>query len=192
MALQFANIDRNTSDPKGGQIERDENGEPTGLLKENAVELVTNLIPNNFTAIDNQKGVKLISEMMSKSGITSVTDAMGEPDDLIAYRDAFAAGELSTRIYCMMTYPHIDNLIEQGVKTGDGDAWVRIGGMKLTCDGSISERTARLSEPYIGRPDDYGIIVMDEDELYGYAIKAIRLTGKLASMPTGMWELISR
>ncbi len=172
MALQLANIDRNTPDPKGGQIERDENGKPTGLLKENAVELVTKLIPNNFTAIDNQEGVKLISGMMSKSGITSVTDAMGEPDDLIAYRNAFAAGELSTRIYCMMTYHHIDKLIEQGVKTGDGDAWVGVGGMKLTCDGSISERTARLSEPYVGRPNDYGIIVMDEDELYGYAIKA--------------------
>jgi len=71
-----------------------------------------------------------------------------------------------------MGYYEIDDMIAQGIKTGDGDNWIRIGGMKLTCDGSISERTARLSEPYIGRPDDYGIIVMDEEELYSYAIKA--------------------
>jgi len=171
-ALQLAKIDRNTPDPPGGKIVRDENGEPTGLLLENAVELVSKLIPNNLTTKDYQEGVKLISKMMSKSGITSVTDAQGEPEDLTAYRNALNAGELSTRVYCMMQYIHIDQMINQGVKTGDGDDWVRVGGMKLVCDGSISERTARLSESYIGRPDDFGIIVMDEDELYSYAIKA--------------------
>lgn len=172
MALEIGHIDRDTHDPAGGQIVRDENGEPTGLLKENAVDLVKKHIPNNFSNLDNQQGVKLIAEMMSKSGITSVTDAYGEPDDLAAYRDALAANELSARIYCMIGYSHIDEMIEHGVKTGEGNDWVRVGGMKLTCDGSISERTARLSESYVGRPDDFGIIVMDEEELYDYAIKA--------------------
>lgn len=172
MALKLANIDRETPDPQGGQIVRDENGEPTGLLKENAVELIFSLIPDNQTEQDQQQGVKIITEMMSKSGVTSVTDAYGLQSDLKAYRNALEAGDLKCRIYCMMSYSEIDDMISQGVKTGDGDHWVRIGGMKLTCDGSISERTARLSEPYIGRPDDYGIIVMDEDELYEYAIKA--------------------
>lgn len=172
LALKAAKIDKSTPDPAGGQIIRDENGEPTGLLKENAVELVSQLIPNEFNAADRQAGVKLFSKMISKAGITSVTDAYGTPEDLQAYRDAYAAGELASRIYCMIGYYAIDEMLNQGVKTGDGNAWVRVGGMKLTCDGSISERTARLSEPYIGRPDDYGIIVMDEEELYNYAIKA--------------------
>ncbi len=172
MALKLANIDRNTPTPEGGEIVRDEDGEPTGLLKENAVDLVNKLAPEKFTPQDRQEGVKIITEMMSKSGVTSVTDAYGEQADLKAYRDAYAAGELSSRIYCMMGYYEIDDMIAQGIKTGDGDNWIRIGGMKLTCDGSISERTARLSEPYVGRPDDFGIIVMDEEELYSYAIKA--------------------
>lgn len=172
MALQLAKIDKNTPDPPGGQIIRDENGEPTGLLKEKAVGLVYDLIPNEFTAEDNQAGVKLITQMMAKSGVTSVTDAYGNQAFLSAYRDAYKANELSMRINCMIGYFEIDSMIEQGIKTGDGDEWIRIGGMKLTCDGSISERTARLSEPYIGRPDDFGIIVMDEEELYSYAIKA--------------------
>lgn len=110
--------------------------------------------------------------MMAKTGVTSVTDAYGNQELLTAYRDAHQAGELSARIYCMVGYYEIDSMIAQGVKTGDGNEWVRIGGMKLTCDGSISERTARLSESYIGRPDYFGIIVMDEDELYSYASKA--------------------
>ena len=59
-----------------------------------------------------------------------------------------------------------------GKKTGYGDEWVKIGGLKLVCDGSISERTARLSEPYIGRPDYYGIIINNEDEIFEQAIKA--------------------
>ena len=170
-ALELANIDKNTPDPAGGQIVRDDTGEPTGLLKENATGILSE-IPNSSTPKDRQEGVKLITKMMAKSGVTSVTDAYGSLDTLTSYRDAQNANEMSARIYCMIGYFNIDEAIEQGLKTGDGDEWVRIGGMKLTCDGSISERTARLSEPYIGRPDDYGIIVMDEEELYSYAIKA--------------------
>jgi predicted amidohydrolase YtcJ len=63
-------------------------------------------------------------------------------------------------------------MIAAGVRTGLGNEWVRVGAMKLVCDGSISERTARLSQPYVGRPNDYGILVMDEAELYTYARKA--------------------
>jgi len=170
-ALELAGIDKSTPDPDGGQIVRDGTGQPTGLLKENATGMLSD-IPNSSTPKDRQEGVKLITQMMSKSGVTSVTDAYGSLQSLTAYKDAQKSTELSMRIYNMIGYFNIDQAIDQGLKTGDGDEWVRIGGMKLTCDGSISERTARLSEPYVGRPDDYGIIVMDEDELYGHAIKA--------------------
>ena len=57
-------------------------------------------------------------------------------------------------------------LIEAGVRTGLGDEWVRVGFMKGVCDGSISERTARLRDPYVGRPNDRGILVTPEAELY--------------------------
>ena len=66
----------------------------------------------------------------------------------------------------------VDEINSSGKKTGHGNNWVRVGALKLVCDGSISERTARLSEPYIGRPNDYGIIVNDEDQLYEQAINA--------------------
>ena len=63
-------------------------------------------------------------------------------------------------------------MLAAGVRTGLGDEWVRVGAMKQTCDGSISERTARLSETYVGRPDYYGILVTEEDDLYERARKA--------------------
>jgi predicted amidohydrolase YtcJ len=58
------------------------------------------------------------------------------------------------------------------VRTGFGDEWVRLGAIKLLCDGSISERTARLAQPYIGRPNDFGILLQNEEELYAAARQA--------------------
>jgi len=172
-ALELMGYNKETPDPEGGKIVRDsQSGEPTGLLLETASDPLGRLIPNTFTREDNQAGVKLISEMISKAGITSVTDAYCSSTFLSAYQDAYQAGELNSRIYCMIGYSEIDKMINSGIQTGLGNEWVKIGGMKITLDGSISERTARLSEPYVGRPDDYGMLVMDEEELAGYVEKA--------------------
>ena len=173
MALKLSGIDENTPNPEGGSIERDQvSGKINGRLLESATYLVEKLIPNEFTRADYQAGAKLISEMLSKSGITSVTDAGTGVRSLQSYQDAYSSGELKTRIYCMIRGYAFDEVNDSGKKTGHGDEWVRIGALKLACDGSISERTARLSEPYIGRPNDYGIIVHDEEHLYEEALKA--------------------
>jgi predicted amidohydrolase YtcJ len=171
-AFQRAGIDERTPDPKGGQIDRGADGRPTGRLAETATEAVERLIDAKLTREDYRAGVKLISERLSRAGITSVHDAYGTPDDLRAYRDARDAGELSVRVYCLIGHWHVPDLIAQGVRTGQGDDWVRVGAMKMTCDGSISERTARLSEPYVGRPKDFGILVMEEPALYERALAA--------------------
>lgn len=173
VALKLAGIDQNTPDPQGGKIGRDsKTKELTGQLLENGVDAVSKLIPNEFTRKDYQEAVKLITKMMAKTGVTSVTDAYGTPLDLRAFQDARHADELAIRVYCMIGSGQVDEMMEAGIRTGFGDEWVRVGGMKLTCDGSISERTARLSKPYVGRPHDFGITVMDEDELFEHAQKA--------------------
>jgi predicted amidohydrolase YtcJ len=92
--------------------------------------------------------------------------------DLRAYQDAHRAGESSFRVYCLIGHAWIDRMIAAGVRTGLGDEWTRVGAMKATCDGSISERTARLSQPYVGRPKDFGILLLGDDELYTLARKA--------------------
>lgn len=173
LALKIAGIDEETPDPKGGNIERDlETGNLNGRLLETATYLVEKFIPNQFTRSDYQAGVKLISEMLSKSGITSVTDAGTSVKSLQSFEDSYNSGELKTRVYCMIRGYAFDEVNDSGKKTGFGDEWVKIGALKLVCDGSISERTARLSEPYIGRPDYYGIIINNEDEIFDQAIKA--------------------
>ena len=172
IAFKLANIEESTPNPKGGEFERTSDNKLTGCVKEAAADVFDKIIPDVDTRSERQEGVKLITKMMAKTGITSVTEAYGTPDYLQAYEDAYQAGDLHTRIYSMISYKHIDKMIAAGVRTGMGNEWVRLGAMKITCDGSISERTARLSQPYAGRPDDYGIIVMDDEQMYPYAKKA--------------------
>ena len=172
LAFKMAKVDESTPNPKGGEIEKTPDGKLTGCIKEAANTFFTAVVPDVSTRDDRREGVKLISQMMAKTGVTSATDALGSPENLQAYEDAYEAGDLKIRIYCMIYYTHIEKMIAAGVRTGMGNDWVKIGGMKMTCDGSISERTARLSQPYIGRPGDYGILVMDEEQMYPYAKKA--------------------
>jgi predicted amidohydrolase YtcJ len=173
LAFQKAGITDKTTDPPGGKIDRDPaTGKVTGRVAESARGLLDKAIPNVLTRDDHREGVKLISKMLAKTGITSATEAQGTPTDLLAYQDARDSGDLLYRAYCFINYHFLDSMIAAGVRTGFGDDWVRVGAVKLVCDGSISERTARLSQPYDGRPNDYGILVMTEDELYTHGRKA--------------------
>ncbi len=173
LAFQKAGITDKTPDPSGGKIDHDPaTGKLSGRVAESARDLFNKVIPEKLTRDDHREGVKLISKMLAKTGITSATEAQGTPTDLLAYQDAHEGGELLYRAYCFINYRYIDSMIAAGVRTGLGDEWVRVGAMKLVCDGSISERTARLSTPYEGRPNDYGILVMTEEELYSYGKKA--------------------
>ena len=188
LALAKSGITEQTPDPTGGKYVHDlATGRLTGRLLERAADqFEASVPPFNVTSRDDDRAaVKLITQMFAKAGVTSSTDAFGTPDDLRAYQDAREAGELSARIYCMIGYQHIDKMIASGVRTGFGDDWVRVGGMKQTCDGSISERTARLSESYVGRPNDFGMIVADADELYRYARKAHEAGWQLGTHANG-------
>jgi predicted amidohydrolase YtcJ len=186
LAMKMVKVDDRTLDPPGGKYDHDPvTGRLTGHIRENAKTGFQELIPSNFTRADRREGVKLISKMMTRSGVTSVGDAFGSPDDLTAYQEARDAGELSFRVYCLIGFQFIDQMLAAGVRTGLGDEWVRVGAMKMICDGSISERTARLSEPYIGRPDDFGILVAGEDQLYPVARKAHAAGWQLATHANG-------
>ena len=173
LAMKLAGVTEQTRDPDGGQYDRDRaTGRLTGGLRERATEPFRKLFSTNYSRDEYREGVEIITRMMARAGITSAHDALGGPDDLRAYQDAYESGKLSTRVYCLVRYGELDRMIAAGVRTGMGNEWVRIGAVKLMCDGSISERTARLSESYVGRPDDHGILVMDEPELYELARKA--------------------
>ncbi len=165
--LELAGIRKNTPDPEGGHYGR-ENGELTGFVAENALELVWKA--GNWPEITRQvrqQGVALMCRKMAAAGLTSTTDAGGSTESFTAYQDARAAGELLTRLSFMPFGPNpiFTALKQAGIRSGFGDEWIRIGAVKFSADGSASERTMRMSTPYAGRPDDYGILTMSQQEI---------------------------
>jgi predicted amidohydrolase YtcJ len=173
LAYSRAGVTEDTPDPPGGRFDRDpKTGKLNARISERASEVFDKTIGASYSRSDYREAVKLISKMMSRAGITSAHDAWGVHDYLRGYQDAHDADELSTRIYCLIHYSEIDRMLAAGIRTGFGNEWIRVGGMKMVADGSISERTAWLSQPYVGRPNDFGIRVMTEQELYDNGRKA--------------------
>jgi predicted amidohydrolase YtcJ len=174
MAFELAGITAETPDPPDGRYGR-EGGELTGFVAEAARAPLSRLIPRGTTREQRQAGVKLITELMSAAGLTSVTDASVSPQLAAAYQDARVAGELKCRVYMMLgggsTY---EVMKDSGLYTGLGDEWLRVGGVKFFADGSASERTMRMSTPYVGRPDDYGILTMTQEEIHEVVEEAHR------------------
>ena len=185
LALKTAGVDERTPDPDGGLFEHSPSGALTGRIADKAVDAVRKAIPAQGTPNEGRDAVKLISKMMARKGITSVGDADASPEDLRAYQDASAAGELSVRVYSIMSVGCLDRMLAAGVRTGFGDEWVRVGGVKMYADGSISERTARLSQPYVDRPDYYGLFLSTEEQLYENARKAHAAGWQLSTHANG-------
>ena len=184
-ALQAAGVNDQTADPDGGLFERGAGGF-TGRVADKAVAVIDKAIAEQGSSPqEGREAVKLISKMMASHGITSTGDASASPEDLRAYQDAYAAGDLSVRVYSIMFVDFLDRMIASGIHTGLGDEWVRIGGIKQFADGSISERTARLSQAYVGRPDYFGLFLSTEEQLYENGKKAHAAGWQLSTHANG-------
>jgi len=167
LALTLAGVDSTTPDPAGGRYGRDQQGQLTGFVADAAMNRMQELLPNTYSAEQRRDGAALISRMFVSRGITSACDADATHADLKAYQDAHDAGELRMRSYCLIAAPDLPNLIASGLHTGFGDRWLKIGGVKLFADGSISERTAWLSTPYLDMPGAYtGLALSTREALY--------------------------
>lgn len=171
-ALAAVNVDENTPNPPHGEYFRDAAGRHNGRVAENAVDAMLLLAVKPPSRDDYRRGAALISKQFASRGITSACEADGNPAMLQGYQDARDAGELLGRFYTHIDYGDLDKMIAAGVHTGFGDEWVRVGAVKLFADGSISERTALLSEPYAGLGDYRGIGRATRDTLYEQARKA--------------------
>ncbi len=186
MALQLAHLNDQTPDPAGGRFERDSAGHLTGFVGDAGMQPFLNLIPNKSTREDYRQAATLISKLFTSKGITSACDADATPEDVQGYQDARDAGELRVRAYCHVSAHSLDHFMAAGIHTGFGDEWVRIGGVKMYADGSISERTAWLSQPYIGIPNNYvGLQLFSREQLYEIGRKAHAAGWQLATHANG-------
>ncbi|MDE2905178.1 MAG: amidohydrolase [Acidobacteriota bacterium] len=169
-AFALAGITRDTPDPPDGRFARDADGGLSGMVAEYARDVFADVGEREDLTADEQRarareGMAHISRLMTAAGLTTVHDAGAGRGRLLAYQDAREAGELRHRVYAMVRGPY-ERLRDAGVYTGLGDEWVRIGGVKYGADGSASERTMRMSTPFEGRPDDYGILTMSQEDIH--------------------------
>lgn len=171
-AFEMAGITADTDDPFGGHFYRDENGDFTGKVAERARAYFS--VPSGSTPAERAEAVGVICRKMNASGLTSVHQAGTSRSDYTAYQTARAEGDLSLRMTLMargLTFPALHSA---GIRTGFGDEWIRIGAVKYSADGSASERTMAMSTPYAGRPDDFGILTMTQDEIHDVVEEAHR------------------
>jgi predicted amidohydrolase YtcJ len=165
-ALQAAGITKETSDPVGGQIDRDEHGEPVGLLRETAMKLVSAQIPAPTTA-DMKDYLRAAGKRFNEYGITSVGEAaVSNSSQFSAYQELARDCELPMRTFTMMLIDDtLDSLANLGIQTGFGDTWFRVGPAKVFQDGSGGGRTAAMTTEYRNDPGNKGITIYDQDGL---------------------------
>ncbi|HTO90591.1 MAG TPA: amidohydrolase [Candidatus Sulfotelmatobacter sp.] len=150
-ALRRAGITRATPDPAGGRIERDSNGEPTGVLREHAVRLVAELLASEDDEADLERLGRASARLLAW-GVTGVHSFEGPRAHRLARRLTGGAGS-RVRVLMHLAHAGLDAAGELGLASGLGDDWFRVGAIKLFADGTLGSRTAAVFEPYAGSTD---------------------------------------
>ena len=172
--LELADIGPDTAAPEGGDIGREDDGQPDGRLFDNAIDLIRPIFP-----LPDREGLKemirLACAALNSYGVTS-----SQTDDYCvfrsipfetvneAYRELEQSGELSVRVYEQANITELDELerfVADGNVTGSGSDMFRIGPLKLLGDGALGSRTAHLSRPYLGTEDEYGFNLFSDEHM---------------------------
>jgi len=163
LAMRLAGITRETEDPPGGTVLPDASGNPTGILKDNAMELVSRVIPEASREMNLRAARAALAEA-ARRGVTTIQDN-SSIDALPTYQDLRARGELTARMYVWRYADALEPLRRAGVRTGLGDDWVRLGALKILADGSMGSGTAAFFEPYADDPQTSGLLLHAVPEL---------------------------
>lgn len=153
--LKLAGVTRQTLDPPGGAIVRDQNGEPTGVLKDAAMSFVWKVKPSDSFE-EKLTAARAATNHAAKLGVTSIQD-MSAGADVGIYQALLDRGELKTRIYAVAPLPAWERLAQTGVRAHFGSAMLRVGGLKGFSDGSLGSTTALFYEPYLDEPSTSGL-----------------------------------
>jgi predicted amidohydrolase YtcJ len=169
-AFELAGVTRQTRDPEHGRFFRDESGELNGRVAELARAVFNNVGKREEFTLEQSRergknGMIHISGLLTAAGLTTVHDAGAGRARVLAYEDAYRTGGLRHRAYMMIREADVvSGLKAAGVYTGFGNEWIKVGGLKYAADGSASERTMRMSTPYVGT-NDHGILTMSQQEI---------------------------
>ena len=167
--MELAGVDERSPDPSGGTIQRDESGRPTGILLERASQLVFDVLPQ-AGEIEARLAVRDVIAACNARGVTSI-QAPDEPAALRAVQQLRERGELHARYLYHLPLRQLDEYIAHGMRSGLGDEWVRVGGVKIFSDGALGSRTCRMLAPFVGY-DDSGMAMLPDDELHEVVLRA--------------------
>ncbi len=162
LALKLAGITRDTKDPDGGTIVRDANGEPTGVLKDAAMNFVYKVIPDP-TEAEMIESVKAAMRYAAENGVTSVQDMSASPAVLGVYQTLLRRGELTVRISGHQPLSEWQRLASVGIRANFGNDKLKVGGLKGFADGSLGSTTALFFAPYLDDPNTAGL---PSDEMF--------------------------
>jgi predicted amidohydrolase YtcJ len=170
-ALRAAGVGDDVADVPGGEIVRDARGRPTGLLKDNAMDLVAAKVPEPPPDLSD-RALDAAMRYVNAQGVTTVHH-MGTWADLDVIARAWRANRLSTRIYAAVplnTWERLASTVAAHTygPGGQGDAWLRIGLLKGFADGSLGSHTAAFEAPCTDAPEDRGLLVTPPDDLYAW------------------------
>lgn len=179
LALKHAEIAPDTPDPAGGKIGRFADGEPNGLLEENATEMVAQRIPDP-SAADRRKGIEMVLEELSQNGVTSAQD-FSDWEDFRVYSDLKQEKKLTVRITEWLPFElSTDELQNRRAEGGTTDPWLKTGALKGFLDGALGTHTAALLAPYSDDPSTSGMLLMTPEKVKALAIERDRLGFQIA------------
>jgi predicted amidohydrolase YtcJ len=172
-ALEYSNITAETPQPKGGNIEKDENGNLTGLLQENALDLLE--IPE-YSMDELKEGMKLAQQDFARWGITTVHDMAVKRPEMKTYQSMLVKEEIDVRVRMWMwaiSQMNWEGVMEEvlslGIESGFGNDKLNVQGIKFMLDGTIGGKTAAVSSPYEGDTNEnIGILYMDQKTINQY------------------------
>jgi predicted amidohydrolase YtcJ len=174
------------SEVEGGEIIRDELGNPTGIFNERAMGLVSRFIPDDDDERDNQ-ALELAIQACWRNGITSFHDAGTSRENIELFRKFKSAGKLGVRLYVMLTGRDRE-LVNEWFAKGpevDPDNILTVRAVKLNCDGALGSRGAWLLEPYTDRPDFSGMATLSMDTVLATSREALKTGFQVCSHAIG-------
>lgn len=172
-ALKLAGITKDTPSPAGGTIVKDpQTGEPTGVLKDAAMDLIYAKVPTASEAEMEKATLRALQEAREK-GVTSIQDITYH-NDLLTYQRLERQGQLTCRIYTRLPVTEYTNLVKTGIERGFGSDYLKLGSLKVFADGSLGSSTALFFKPYKQDPNTRGLAmdVVTSGKLQEWALDA--------------------
>lgn len=180
LALKLAQIDRNTANPLGGVIERDGNGDATGMLEESSAMAMVEMKLPELGDRQRRHGIEMVLADLAKNGVTSVQDN-SEWEDFEIYHQLKQEGQLTVRITEWLPFAtDVDALQNMRSEGGVTDPWLKTGALKMVTDGALGSRTAAMLVPYSDDAATSGLLLIEPEKLRAMAIERDKAGFQLA------------